>query len=37
VDEVVKTIYGHPTYSEAIFEAFADVLGEAVHIPKRKK
>ncbi len=36
VDEVVKTIYGHPTYSEAIFEAFADVLGEAVHIPKKK-
>ena len=38
VDEVVNTIYGHPTYSEAIFEAFADVLGEAVHIiPKKKK
>lgn len=34
VDEVVKTIYGHPTYSEALFEACADVLGEAVHIPK---
>ena len=37
VDEVVNTIYGHPTYSEAIFEAFADVLDEAVHIPKKKK
>lgn len=37
VDEVIKTIYGHPTYSEALFEACADVLGEAVHIPKRKK
>ena len=37
VDEVVKTIYGHPTYSEALFEACADVLGEAIHIPKRKK
>lgn len=36
VDEVVKSIYGHPTYSEALFEACADVLGEAVHIPKRK-
>lgn len=36
VDEVIKTIYGHPTYSEALFEAFADVLGEAVHIPKKK-
>lgn len=37
VDEVVKTIYGHPTYSEALFEACADVLGEAVHIPKKAK
>lgn len=37
VDEVIKTIYGHPTYSEALFEAFADILGEAVHIPKKKK
>lgn len=37
VDEVIKTIYGHPTYSEALFEAFADVLGEAVHIPKKKQ
>lgn len=37
VDEVVKTIYGHPTYSEALYEAFADVLGEAIHIPKKKK
>lgn len=37
VDEVVKTIYGHPTYSEALFEACADVLGEAVHIPRKNK
>ncbi len=37
VDEVVKTIYGHPTYSEALFEACADVLGEAVHIVKKQK
>ena len=37
VDEVIKTIYGHPTYSEALFEACADVLGEAVHIIKRQK
>lgn len=36
VDEVLKTIHGHPTYSEAFFEACADVLGEAVHLPKRK-
>ncbi|NLY24018.1 MAG: dihydrolipoyl dehydrogenase [Bacteroidales bacterium] len=37
VDEVVNTIYGHPTYSEALAEAFADVLGEAIHVPKKKK
>ncbi|WP_243348981.1 dihydrolipoyl dehydrogenase [Parabacteroides sp. FAFU027] len=37
VDEVIKTIYGHPTYSEALYEACADVLGEAIHIPKKKK
>ena len=36
VDEVVNTIYGHPTYSEALAEAFADVLGEAIHVPKKK-
>lgn len=37
VDEVIKTIYGHPTYSEALFEAFADVLDEAIHLPKKKQ
>lgn len=37
VDELVKSIYGHPTYSEALFEACADVLGEAIHIPKKKE
>lgn len=37
VDEVIKTIYGHPTYSEALYEAFADVLGEAIHVPKKNK
>lgn len=36
VHEVIKTIHGHPTYSEALFEACADVLGEAVHLPKRR-
>lgn len=37
VDEVIKSIYGHPTFSEALFEACADALGEAIHIPKRNK
>lgn len=35
VDEVTKTIHGHPTYSEAMFEACLDVLGEAIHLPKK--
>ena len=37
VDEVIKTIHGHPTFSEALFEACADVLGEAIHLPKKNK
>ena len=36
VDEVIKTIHGHPTFSEALFEACADILGEAIHLPKKK-
>lgn len=35
VDEVAKTIHGHPTYSEALYEACMDVLGEAIHLPKK--
>ena len=35
VDEIAKTIHGHPTYSEAVFEACLDVLGEAIHLPKK--
>lgn len=35
VDEVAKTIHGHPTFSEALYEACMDVLGEAVHLPKK--
>ena len=37
VDEVAKTIHGHPTYSEALYEACLDVLGEAIHLPKKIK
>lgn len=36
VNEVLNTIYGHPTYSEALYEACADSLGIAVHLPKKK-
>lgn len=36
VEEMLKTIHGHPTYSEVMYEAFADVLGLAVHALKEK-
>ena len=36
VEEMLKTIDGHPTFSEVMYEAFADVLGLAVHSPKKK-
>lgn len=36
VEEILKTVHGHPTYSEVLYEAFADVLGVAVHAMKRK-
>ncbi len=36
VSEVLKAIHGHPTFSEAVYEAYADSLGVAVHVPKRK-
>ncbi len=29
VEEMLKTIHGHPTFSEVMYEAFADVLGLA--------
>lgn len=37
VDEVLKTIHGHPTYSEALYEACADALDLAIHVPKKRK
>ena len=30
--EIIKSIHPHPTLSEAIMEASADALGEAIHI-----
>ncbi|CAM3150437.1 dihydrolipoyl dehydrogenase [Streptobacillus felis] len=35
VEEMLKTIHGHPTYSEVMYEAFADVSGLAVHALKK--
>ncbi len=36
-EEVIGTIYGHPTYSEALYEAIADALDIAVHLPAKPK
>ena len=36
VSEIIDTIAGHPTYSEALYEACADSIGKAIHIPKRR-
>ncbi|WP_132996386.1 dihydrolipoyl dehydrogenase [Sporanaerobacter acetigenes] len=35
VHEVLQTVHGHPTYSEAFVEACADTLGKAIHLPKK--
>ena len=37
VDEVAQSIHGHPTFSENMYEAFMDVLGEAIHNPPKRK
>ena len=35
VEEAIKMVFGHPTFSEAIYEAIADVEGVSVHLPKK--
>ncbi|MGT2829077.1 dihydrolipoyl dehydrogenase [Streptococcus hillyeri] len=37
VHDVAQSIHGHPTFSENMYEAFMDVLGEAIHNPPRRK
>ena len=37
VYDVAQSIHGHPTFSEAMYEAFLDVLGEAIHNPPKRK
>lgn len=32
VHELIKTVHAHPTFTEAVMEAAADALGEAIHI-----
>ncbi|MBJ7541023.1 dihydrolipoyl dehydrogenase [Streptococcus sp. SL1232] len=36
VDEVAQAIHGHPTFSENMYEAFLDTIGEAIHNPPKK-
>ncbi len=37
VDDILATVHAHPSLSEAIWAAAADVRGRAVHIPSRKR
>ncbi|WP_192801638.1 FAD-dependent oxidoreductase [Streptococcus agalactiae] len=37
VYDVAQSIHGHPTFSEVMYEAFLDVLGEAIHNPPKRK
>ena len=36
-DDVLEAFHGHPTYSEALYEAVADCLDVSLHLPKKKK
>jgi dihydrolipoamide dehydrogenase len=37
VHELAEIIHGHPTVSEALMEAAADVLGRSIHLPPKKR
>ncbi|AXQ78436.1 dihydrolipoyl dehydrogenase [Streptococcus chenjunshii] len=37
VDDVAQSIHGHPTFSENMYEAIMDVLGEAIHNPPKRR
>ncbi|WP_271017560.1 dihydrolipoyl dehydrogenase [Streptococcus agalactiae] len=37
VYDVAQSIHGHPTFSEVMYEAFLDVLGESIHNPPKRK
>lgn len=36
VDDVLEAMHGHPTFSEALYEAVADCLDSSIHLPKKK-
>lgn len=35
VEEAIKMVFVHPTFSEAIYEAIADIESVSVHLPKK--
>lgn len=37
IDDVMDIIHGHPTYSEALYEACADCIDMCIHAPKKRK
>ena len=37
VDELLRSIHGHPTFSENMYEAFADVLGKLSITHQKRK
>ena len=36
-EDIGMTVFGHPTFSEAVKEAALAVNGHAIHMPNRKK
>ncbi len=36
IDDVMDIIHGHPTFSEALYEACADCIDMCIHAPKKK-
>lgn len=37
IDDVAMSIHGHPTFSEVLYEAVLDTVGEAIHNPPKRK
>lgn len=37
IDDVAMSIHGHPTFSEVLYEACLDTVGEAIHNPPKRK
>lgn len=37
IDDVAMSIHGHPTFSEVLYEACLDTIGEAIHNPPKRR